>query len=309
MSDIAKAVEEYLSTRRALGFQLNFAALMLRDFARFVAAQHSAHITAELAVTWACKPVHAQPCQWSKRLGAIRCFARYHSASDPLTEIPAKALLPFPYIRKDPYIYSQSDIAALTKAAGELPCRRGIVPQTYSTLIALLAVTGLRVGEAIGLDRYDFDRRDGTLLVRQTKFRKSRLVPIHPSTAAALDAYCTRTKTIFPRATSLFVSARGKRLEASTLRATFRVLLGRLGLPPPGDCRRARLHGLRHAFAVGTLLRWCRDGVDVERQLPLLATYLGHTHITNTYWYLSATPALLALAAERLDSPIWRMRS
>ena len=127
MSDIAKAVEEYLSTRRALGFQLNFAALMLRDFARFVAAQHSAHITAELAVTWACKPVHAQPCQWSKRLGAIRCFARSHSASDPLTEIPVKALLPFPYIRKDPYIYTQSDIAALTKAAGELPCRRGII--------------------------------------------------------------------------------------------------------------------------------------------------------------------------------------
>jgi integrase/recombinase XerD len=309
MSDISKAVEEYLSTRRALGFQLNYAALMLRDFARFVAEQNSAHLTAELAVKWACTPAHAQPCQWSRRLGVIRRFARYHSASDPRTEIPAKALLPFPYVRKDPYIYTARDIAALTQAARELPCRRGIVPQTYSTLIPLLAVTGLRVGEAIGLDRCDFDRRDGTLLVRQTKFRKSRLVPIHPSTAAAIEAYCTRTKTIFPRVTSLFISARGKRLDPSTLFANFRLLLARCGLPPPGDSRRARPHGLRHTFAVDTLLRWYRHGVDVERQLPLLATYLGHTRVTNTYWYLSATPELLALAAERLDSPLWRMRS
>ena len=309
MTEIATAVEEYLSTRRALGFQLNTAALMLRSFAGFLEQQASAHITAELAVQWAQKPVTAQPSQWSRRLGMIRCFARYHRATDPFTEIPAQGLLPFPYARKDPYIYTERDITALTQAAGALSCRRGIVPHTYATLIPLLVLTGLRVGEAIRLDRCDCDLREGTLLVRQTKFRKSRLVPVHPSTAVTLERYCAQTRMIFPRASSLLVSARGKRLDPSVVWATFRLLLGRVGLPPPGDCRRARPHGLRHTFAVRTLLGWYRDGVDVERQLPLLATYLGHTHITNTYWYLSATPELLALAAERLDSPLWRMRS
>jgi integrase/recombinase XerD len=309
MSEISIAVEDYLSTRRALGYKLVFAASVLHAFAAFLEARNAAYITVALALEWARMPADVLPSQWASRLGVIRRFARYHRASDPRTEIPSAGLLPFRYMRKAPYIYSDCEVAALSTAARELSCRYGIRPRTYSTLITLLAVTGLRVGEALRLDRRDCDLKEAILFIRETKFRKSRLIPIQRSTAEALELYSAVTAELFPHVWSLFVSARGKRLSQKVAGENFRSLLARIGLPAAGDPRRPCLHGLRHRFAVSTLLGWYRKGVDIERALPLLATYLGHTNITNTYWYLSATPELLALAAERLEGPVWRMRS
>jgi integrase len=308
MTTLMHAVEAYLSTRRALGFQLRWEGLLLRAFATFLADHGAPHITAALAVQWAQQPAHVQPYQWAMRLRVVRCFARYQAASDPRTEIPAADLLPFRYTRRAPYIYSEGDINALTEAARTLRGERGMRALTYSTLIPLLAVTGLRVGEALRLDRRDCDLQEGVLCVRVSKFRKSRLVPLHASTTAALTRYCAQTQSVFPGRASLLVSARGKRLHPGVVFNNFNSLLRQVGLPHAGDPRRPHLHGLRHTFAVRTLLRWYREDVDVEAQLPSLATYLGHTHIANTYWYLSATPELLQLAAERLDSPLWRRR-
>lgn len=305
MSDLATAVDEYLRTRQALGFKLKFAAPTLRRFVTFLDARSVTRVTTELALEWACQPADAPPSHWARRLGVIRRFARYHQASDPQTEIPSAELLPFRYVRKPPYIYTDRDISALTDAARALSGR--IRPKTYPTLIALLAVTGLRVGEALCLQRRDCDLKEAVLFVRQTKFRKSRLVPIHASTADALERYSTEIGKVFPRATSLLVAPHGQALRPNVVFSNFRSLLRDVGLPPQGDPRRPRVHGLRHTFAVRTLLGWYRTGANVERELPLLATYLGHTHIAYTYWYLSATPELLRLAAERLEGPLWRM--
>lgn len=307
MSDLATAADEYLRTRQALGFKLKFAAPTLRRFVTFLASRSMTRVTTELALEWACQPPDRPPSHWARRLGVIRRFAQYHHASDPQTEIPSADLLPFRSVRKPPYIYTDRDISALIDAARALSGR--VRSKTYPTLIALLAATGLRVSEALGLQRRDCDLKEGVLFVRQSKFRKSRLVPIHASTAEALEQYSAEISTIFPHATALLVSPHGKALCYNVVHSNFRFLVHRIGLPPQGDPRRPLPHSLRHTFAVRTLLGWYRAGVNVERDLPLLATYLGHTQIAHTYWYLSATPALLRLAAERLEGPLWRMPS
>lgn len=307
MSALATAVDEYLRTRQALGFKLKFAAPTLRRFVTFLESRSMTRVTTELAVEWACQPAGAPPAHWARRLGVVRRFARYHQASDPQTEIPSADLLPFRWVRKPPYIYTDNDISALIDAARALSGR--VRPKTYPTLIALLAATGLRVSEALCLQRRDCDLKEAVLFVRQTKFRKSRLVPLHASTAEALERYSAEISKVFPHATTLLVSPHGKALRYTVVLSNFRFLLRRVGLPPQGDPRRPLPHGLRHTFAVRTLLGWYRAGVNVERELPLLATYLGHTHIAYTYWYLSATPELLRLAAERLEGPLWRMPS
>jgi len=305
MTDLQQAVEDYLAVRRALGFELRGLGSALRNFAGFVAEQGATHITTELALGWAQKSPNAQPAQWANRLGMIRRFAHYHRATDPRTEIPPQDLLPHRYTRRPPYIYSDSEIERLIQAAHQMPSASGLYAHTFATLLGLLAVTGMRISEPLHLDDQDVDLDQGVLTIKRTKFRKSRLVPVHPSTQQVLKGYRAKRNRVFPRATTtrFFVSERGTALAAQVVRRAFVQISRQIGLRGPTDSRGPRLHDLRHRFAVCTLLNWYRSGVDVEHHAPELASYLGHTYVKDTYWYLSATPELLHLAAARLDDP------
>jgi integrase len=304
MSPLRKAVEDYLAMRRALGFKLRLTAGMLREFASFLERERASHITTALAVRWATQPVGVQPAQWANRLGVVRRFARFLSASDPRTEVPPLGLLPYRYTRKPPYIYQDAEIRQLLRAAADIGSASGLRAASYSTLIGLLAVSGLRISEAIALDDQDVDLAEGVLTIRRTKFGKSRLVPLHPSTVRALRRYRRTRDRIRPRRPSaaLLVGEQGRRLTEWAVRWTFNKLSRETGLRGPTDRRGPRLHDLRHRLAVKTLIGWYRRGVDVEARLPVLSTYLGHGHLTDTYWYLSAVPELLRLAAERLEA-------
>jgi integrase/recombinase XerD len=304
MSPLRIAVDEYLALRRGLGFSLRGPGALLCHFVAFLEREGAASITRELALRWAQEPATAQPATWASRLSAIRRFAQFWSASDPRTEVPPLGLLPHRYRRKPPYIYTEGEIRRLIEAARQLPSATGVRPATYATLFGLLAVTGLRISEALALNRDDIDWAEAVLTIRRTKFGKSRLVPVHPSTQRALRRYSGQRDRVYPTPTtaSVFVSERGVRLTPWTVRWTFNRLSRQVGLRGPADRRGPRLHDLRHRLAVTTLLRWYRAGVDVERHLPALSTYLGHRHVADTYWYLSAVPELLRLAAARLEA-------
>lgn len=304
MSPLRKSVEHYLAVRRTLGFKLRLPASMLREFASFTERERAPQLTTALALRWATQPVGVQPAQWANRLGVVRRFAQFLSASDPRTEVPPRGLLPYRYQRKPPYIYQDTQIGQLLRAAGDIGSATGLRAASYSTLIGLLAVSGLRISEAIALDDQDVDPAEGVLTIRRTKFGKSRLVPLHPSTTRALRRYRRTRDRIRPRrpTLALFVGEQGRRLTEWAVRHTFNKLSREIGLRGPTDRRGPRLHDLRHRLAVKTLIGWYRRGVDVEARLPVLSTYLGHGHVTDTYWYLSAVPELLRLAAERLEA-------
>ncbi len=303
MKLLRKAVQDYLTMRRSLGFKLRDMGRNLRHFVSFMEQQGASLITTDLALRWARQPQNVQPAQWAARLSFVRSFARYWSATDPRTEIPPLALLPHRYKRSTPYIYSNDEIQHLLKAARNLPPPTGLRPWTYQCLFGLMAVTGLRISEAIGLDRQDVDLEQGLLTVRLTKFGKSRLVPLHPSTVKRLKSYVRRRNDLYPQplTSRFFLSNRGTPLTDWMARQTFVKLSRQIGLRKTSDRFGPRLHDLRHRFAVTTLLHWYRTGVDVEQRLPALSTYLGHAHVTDTYWYLSAIPELLALTKDRLE--------
>jgi len=304
MNDLRQAVENYLVIRRGLGFRLRVPATLLHRFAEFVESEHASHITTDLALRWATQPSNALPSTWTWRLGIVRRFAVWHRATDPRTEVPPEGLLPHRYRRKSPYIYSDKEIETLMQEAGKLSSPSGLRAHTYSTLFALLAVTGMRINEALHLDRGDVDLLDGILTIRRTKFGKSRLVPVHASTRKALNSYAQTRDRILPRLVTpaFFVTDRGTRVTESTARYTFAKVSQKIGLRAVagGHGRGPRLHDMRHRFAVRTLVNWYRAGLDVEREIPKLATYLGHVHVNDTYWYLEAVPELLQLATERL---------
>jgi integrase len=233
----------------------------------------------------------------------VRSFARYWSATDPRTEIPPMGLLPYRTKRATPYIYSNDEIQHLLKAARNLPPSTGLRPWTYYSLLGLMAVTGMRISEIIRLNHSDVDLKQGLLTVRLTKFSKSRLIPLHPSTVKKLKRYLHRRDELYPRhlTARFFLSNQGTPLTDCMVRWTFVKLSRQIGLRKVGDSYGPRLHDLRHRFAVTTLLHWYRTGVDVEQRLPVLSTYLGHAHVTDTYWYLSAIPELLAVTKDRLE--------
>lgn len=305
MNALRETLQQYLAVRRALGFELYGTENVLKQFVCFAEREGIDFITTELALHWAQQPTHAQPSWWARRLSMIRGFAQHCSATDPRTEIPPHGLLSHPYRRKSPYIYSDQEIERLLQAAQNLASKTGLRPVTYSTFFGLLAVTGMRMSEAIRLDREDLDLTRGLLTIRQTKFKKSRYVPIHPSTQQVLRKYLALRDRIYPRPSiiSLFLSEQGHRLSGCSVRSTFIKLSHQIGLRGPSDSHGPRLHDLRHRFAVQTLLQWYRSGVDVERQVPRLATYLGHAHFNDTYWYLTGVPELLQYAASRLEDP------
>lgn len=301
MSTLAEHAENYLTVRRALGFKLVGEGQLLAEFVACADAAAQRTITTQFAVQWARRPAGGSPNYLSRRLRAVRGFARYLHALNPACEIPPLELLPASKYRPAPYLYRDEEIMALMAAAGGL--RPPLRAATLRTLIGLLACTGLRIGEAIRLDRDDVDLDNQVLRVRDSKFGKSREVLLHPSTVHALVDYAGVRERFCPRPKerSFFITTRGTRLCHPTVYAPFRALLDQAGVRHPSPPRRVRIHDLRHSFAVKTLLGWYRDGGDVAARMPLLSTYMGHVDPAATFWYLSAAPELLALAAERLE--------
>ena len=297
--------EDYLALRRRLGFALKSSGQQLMGFAGYAdRIGHRGPITIELAVRWARLPQDARRSWWARRLAIVRHFAQYRHLFDPSTEIPSTDLFGPSPGRVTPHIYSDPEIAALLGAASELGPAGSLRPHTYVTLLGLLLTTGLRISEALRLDRSDVDLDSGLLTVRRTKFRKSRLVPLHPSTVAALAKYARERDDHNPQTSvpTFFVHEPGTALSASIVDKTFGALRDRLGWTKNLDGRRPRLHDMRHTMAVRTLLRWYREGADVDRKMLALSTYLGHVEVRDTYWYLTAVPELMTLAAARFEA-------
>jgi integrase/recombinase XerD len=301
MRPLAAALDEYLTIRRRLGFKLHTHGQLLANFVAYMDGQSAPTITTELATAWAGRPADAHPSRWAERLSVVRVFARYLRTIDPATEVPPTDIFPARRQRATPYLYSSSDIDALMATARRLASEhRGA---TMATLIGLLAVTGMRVGEVIRLDLDDIDWTEGTLTIRKSKFGKSREVVLHSTAVEALRAYAEWRQQLRPRprTPSLFVSLAGTRLIYQNVHFTFHELVEAAGIGPRSPRCRPRPHDLRHTFAVNTLLAWYRDRLDVASRMHLLSTYLGHLDPADTYWYLSATPELLGLAGERLE--------
>lgn len=306
MNTLRQALHEYLQLRRSLGFKLQDAGLQLPRFVHFMEQRQAQHITARLALDWARQSTAVQLAEWARRLGFVRGFARYRSATDATTEIPAAGLLPHRSTRARPYLYSECEIEQLLAAALRLPTawpRTPLRPHLYHCLFGLLSVTGLRIGEALHLRVSDVDLEQALLTIRGAKLGRERLVPLHASTCAVLTAYLAQREQVFGDRTFpyLFVSNRGNRLDGGDVHRTFYALSRQVGLRGPDDSFGPRLHDLRHRFAVNTLLRWYASGEDAARQLPVLSTYLGHVHVADTYWYLSAWPELMSQAMARLE--------
>jgi integrase len=299
LTRLRAALADYLTIRRALGHKLVKIEWLLGRFLDFLEERGAKTITTEDALAWATLPRGA-PAWHGVRLSAVRGFASYLQAIDPSCEVPPN-MLAARLRRSTPYIYSERELALLLEATAvfRTPHRRA----TYRTLIALMIVTGMRIGEAMALNDGDVDLGAGLLLVRETKFGKTRELPLHPSTAAALDRY--RRREDRPRSPgtddAFLVSMKGKRLDYGSVLRSFRKLLAEVGIEARSDRCKPRLHDLRHTFAVRTLLDAYREEGDVEARIAALSTYLGHTEPAHTYWYLSGAPELMELAARRLE--------
>jgi integrase/recombinase XerD len=301
MSALSEHLRGYLRLRRLLGHELADAARLLPRFVAYLDANEIEFVTVKATVDWSLEPnALERTTVWGRRFMVARGFARYLSGIDPRTEVPPAGLIPIRRQWRPPFIYSEADVAALMDQA------RRSIPQplraaTYETLIGLLASTGLRVGEAIRLDRHDIDWDEGVLLVRRSKFGKSRVVPLRSSTLEALHEYARRRDRLCPRpaSESFFVSLRGTRVIYACVWPTHRMLCERAGVGA-GAAHPPRVHDHRHSFAVRTLVGWYRDGHDIQARLPWLATYLGHREPRYTYHYLSAAPELLEHAARLL---------
>ena len=301
MSTLRELLQDYLATRRAMGFKLRTDATGLLSFVAFMEQARADSITADLALAWAKQPTSVQPARWAQRLSYVRGFARYCSAIDPRTEIPPSGLLPFPHRRPSPYFFTDEDIERLLRDALQWPAQDGLANHTFSCLFGLLSVSGLRICEALGLTLDDVDLDEGILTISSTKFGKSRLVPLHATTVAVMADYRGRREHVLGgrRVPRWFVNARGGPLGYDTVRRAFHRLTA--GLPSQPGRARPRLHDLRHRFALVTVVNWYRDGHDVQRRLPVLSAFLGHVQVSDTYWYLSACPELMQEAARRLD--------
>ena len=301
MSKLRTELEKYLGMRKGLGYKYEHKSRRLSDFVAFMEKRKSKTITTKLAMEWATLPPdrHAT---WALRLSDVRGFARHVANFDPRTEVPPVGILPG-WKRAKPYVYSDAEIAALLKAALALPPKDGLNRWTYHTLLGLIAVTGMRISEAMGLERNDVDLVTGVLTVRLTKFGKSRLVPLHATTCEALRSYADRRDAHLGSrcGSTFFVTGQGGRLLHQYVYRVFWRLSREIGLRSPGERTGPRVHDFRHRFAIRALLGWYREGKCVESQLPVLSTYLGHAYVRDTYWYLSACPELMEEAARRLD--------
>jgi integrase/recombinase XerD len=302
MIALSQAVEDYVAMRRALGYKLTDHGRVLAQFVEFLAEREAALITTELALQFATEPAQARVTWWHQRLAMVRGFAIYLHAFDARHEVPPINLLPAKFRRAVPYLFSEAEIEALMHAARE--SRPPLRAATCESVIGLLAVSGMRVSEACALDHADVELDEGRLTVRHGKNGRSREIPLHSSTVTALKAYARARDELCPHPSdpaAFFLSGEGARLSRHFVWRWFDQLRRATGLDRETLGRQARLHDVRHAFVLRTLLGWYREGVDVESQLPLLSTVLGHVHPEDTYWYFEGAPELLSLAAERLE--------
>jgi integrase len=308
MTALHDALAEYVALRRALGTRLREPAVSLGHFVDLLDREGAEFITTELALRWARQPAAAQPATWARRLSMVRGFAAWLSLFDPRTEVPPRGVLEARHRRKKPHIFTDREIEQLMAAASRLHSPTGLRALTHATLIGLLAATGLRPGEALALNVSDVDLQHGILAIRQTKFGKSRFVPIEDSTHAALVLYAQQRDALCPRrrTDAFLVCEQGTRLQGCTARRTFARLSRTIGLRKPAEGRRIgrgpRLQDFRHTFATRRLLQWYRAAPDPGREIPKLATYLGHVEVGLTYWYIEAVPELLQLASDRLGA-------
>jgi len=304
MKVLQRHLAQYIAARRALGTRLQEPAQTLLQFIKFLARKRSAYITTPLALEWSQQSKHVQRATWARKLSMVRQFARWVHAIEPLHQVPPPRLLNVRHRRNPPHIYSDEQIVGLMVAASKLRSIKGMKALSLETIIGLLAATGLRPGEAFALQRKDVDLQAGLLIIRESKFGKSRQVPIHSSTVVALERYARRRDLIFhsPDSSHFFLSEHGRALIAGAVRSWFCTISRSCGLRgkiPGHRCGRGpRLQDLRHTFATKRLVEWYRAGENVSIQLPKLATYLGHSSVGCTYWYIQAVPELLALATE-----------
>jgi integrase/recombinase XerD len=298
--ELRTLISDYLATRRALGYKLEGNGRVLSAFADYLDYCDAHVVTVEHAVRFATASADSSARSQALRLSAIRLFARWAQLLDPRIEVPPARLLPARATRPTPFIYSQEQIDALLTAADQLrPLIRAV---TFRTLLSLQAVTGIRTGEAIGLDINDLDLHQATLTVTG-KYGKTRLLPLHPTVAEALVDYLDTRRQLLPAAhcPALLISTRGTRIGRGCIHPTFRALAEAAGLSAASSAIRPRLHDLRHTFAVNTMLDAYRSGADPAATLPLLATWLGHAEPRDTYWYLTGTAELMEAATTRLD--------
>jgi integrase/recombinase XerD len=301
MSALSDALDDYLRLRRSLGYKLDRGGQVLADFVAYSDAAGADHIRTDLAVSWALRTPNPDSPWRAGRLGAVRCFARYLQALDPVHEIPPPGLIPRGRGRPVPRLFTKEQVAALMSAARRL--RTPLQAATVETVVGLLWATGLRVGEVIRLDDTDLDADNALLMVRGSKNGRSRTIPIDCTTADALRSYVgVRNRLVGePNGDSLFVSTVGRRLSSGNLGTAFASVVELAGLSTQGESKGLRLGGLRHSFAVQSLLEWHLAGLDVGALLPRLSTYMGHVSPASTYWYLSASSELLRAAAGRID--------
>lgn len=306
MSALTRHVEDYLRLRRALGFKLEREGELLAQLVGYLGAAGSETLTSELAVAWARQPAGVQPNHWAKRLGVARRFAIYLQTIDPATQVPPPGVFPARRNRPTPYLWSLSDIRRLLDGARGL--RSPLRAATHEALFGLLACSGMRIGEVVALGREDLDLDAGVITVREAKFDRSRLVPLHPTTTQALRRYAAERDRLCPRpgSSAFFLSSTGTALNRCGVGKTFRKITTEIGLRTATV--HPRIHDMRHSFAVHTLIEWHRSDVDIDEHIGALSTYLGHVSPADTYWYLSASPELMELAAERLHARFGAVR-
>ena len=295
-----RAVRDYVALRQSLGYKFTEQQWVLREFARYLSKQGTSRITAALVLRFVQLRPASQPATFARRFSAVRGFTLYHRLHvDPRTEPPAAGLIPRIVRRARPWLASEEEILRLLRAARRYPTTKRLLPPLYYCLFGLLAVTGMRVGEALRLEDQDIDWANGVLTVRQAKFGQDRLIPLHASTLAHLRAYlAVRSRLLWlarRKSRQLFLTSCGTALTYRGVHYVYRRVRRTAGLGS------MRLHDLRHRFAVESLRRWYREGAPIDRRLPVLSTYLGHASIEGTYWYLSGTPGLMAAASARLD--------
>jgi integrase/recombinase XerD len=298
MSGLQAHVDDYLRLRRALGFKLKEDERVLGQLVGYLEAAGAETVSSELAIGWARLPVGVHPNHWAKRLRIARGFAAYLQTIDPTTEIPPPDVFPTRRQRTTPYLFSQRDIYRLLGEARRL--RHPLRAASYEALFGLLAVSGMRIGEAIALGREDVDLEAGLVTIRKAKHDRARLVPLHPTATEALRRYASERDRLCPtpRSRAFFLSSAGTPVLAVGLRQAFREITTQIGVRT--QAVHPRIHDLRHRFAVQTLIDWQRSGVNIDERITTLSTYLGHVSPADTYWYLSASPELMALAADRL---------
>jgi integrase/recombinase XerD len=306
MSRLRQELDRYLIIRRSLGYDLGTSACILRRFIDFAESQNVEHVGTNLFLRWQQAYGHANGQTWAARFGIVRLFAQWLHGLDPAHEPLPPGLMPYRGRRSRPYIYSEAEVANIVTIAAELPSAYGLRGLTYATLYGLIAVTGLRISEALALDAGDVDLDAGVLTIRRGKRGKARLAPLDPSVTERLLAYIhERDRLLGFTPPQLFVSEQGTRVTDCSARYNFALVCKQLGLRPPQRYGRhgrgPRIHDLRHSFAARTMIGWYRNGQDAASEMLKLTTYLGHTKPENTYWYIEAVPELLELAAARIN--------